>query len=282
MLFRSQITVADTDAAITNGTFPSNITDWDNRSTGTGSIAHDATNQRLSLVPGGTGATDIGWAEQDVAVGASFQAVEHVLKFQVIGAPSDRVELRIGTASTGSQLIADRIFEVGYHTIAFTPGAATVYIQFRNRGNFRNKTVQIDNVSLIDAAAVELQTPYTEAQLYALTGMQSADVLYLFHAAQPVYKLQRYGHTSWSLVQVAWQDGPWLEENDTTTTLTFSAATGLGVTVTASATTGINNDEGFKATDVGRLIRLTDSTLDRKSTRLNSSHIQKSRMPSSA
>ena len=78
----------------------------------------------------------------------------------------------------------------------------------------------------------------------------------------PVYKLQRYGHTSWSLVQVAWQDGPWLEENETTTTLTFSAATGLGVTVTASAITGINDGEGFKATDVGRLIRLTDGTLN--------------------
>ena len=256
--FQAQIAVADTDAAITNGTFPAGITSWDNRSTGTGSIAHDATNFRLSLVPGGTAADAVGWAEQAVTVGASFQAVSHVVQFQVIGAPSDRVELRIGTSSTGSQLIADKLYEVGYHTVAFTPGAATVYIQFRNRGNFRNKTVQIDNVALIDTAAVELQTPYTEAQLYAITGMQSADVLYLFHAAQPVYKLQRYGHTSWSLVQVAWQDGPWMEENATTTTLIAGAATGLGVSLTASAITGINDDTGFQTTDVGRLVRFTD------------------------
>ena len=252
------ISVADTNAAITNGTFTSNITDWDNRSTVGGSIAHDATNGRLSLVPGGTGATDIGWAEQDVAVSAGNQGNEHVLKFQVIGAPSDRIELRIGTTSTGSELIADKLYEVGYHCVALTPGATTFYVQFRNRGNFRNKTVQIDNVSLIDNAGVNIDTPYAAAHLYTITGPQSADVLYLFHGSYPTYKLQRYGHTSWSLVEVAWQDGPYLDENTTTTTITAGAATGLGVTFTASSITGINNNEGFKTTDVGRLIRLTD------------------------
>lgn len=35
-----------------------------------------------------------------------------------------------------------------------------------------------------------------------------------------------------------------------------SAASSVGITVTASATTGINNDQGFLATDVGRLIRM--------------------------
>ncbi|HDY86920.1 MAG TPA: hypothetical protein ENH82_02255, partial [bacterium] len=57
---QGQITVADTDASVANGTFTGNITSWDDRSTGSGSIAHDATNDRLSLVPGGTGGTDIG------------------------------------------------------------------------------------------------------------------------------------------------------------------------------------------------------------------------------
>ena len=51
---QGQITVANTDAAVTNGTFPTNITGWTNRSTGLGSIAHDATNLDLDLIPGGT------------------------------------------------------------------------------------------------------------------------------------------------------------------------------------------------------------------------------------
>ena len=255
---QAQITVANTDGAITNGTFPAGITDWDNRSTGAGSIAHDATNGRLSLVPGGTGATDIGWAEQDVVIGAGFTAVEHVLKFRVIGAPSDRVELRIGTATTGSQVIADKLMEVGYHCVPFTPGATTFYVQFRNRGNFRNKTVQIDDVSLIDNSAVEIDTPYPESVLFQVNGPQSADVLYLYNPAYPTHKLERRGHTEWSLVEVAWQDGPWGANNEgvSSTTLTPGAASGLGISLTASAVTGINDGDGFKTTDVGRLVRL--------------------------
>jgi hypothetical protein len=74
---QARISANNITASITNGTFTSNITNWTDRSTGGGSIAHDATNGRLSLVPGGTGATDIGWAEQQVT---NASAVEHVLK----------------------------------------------------------------------------------------------------------------------------------------------------------------------------------------------------------
>lgn len=256
---QGQITVGDTDAAIANGTFTSNITDWDDRSTGgTGNqISHDSTNGRLTLETNGTAATDIGWAEQDVSVGASFDETEHVLKFQVIGAPSDKIELRIGTTSTDNDIVDDVEFEVGYHCYAFTPGDGnnTIYIQFRNRGSFRDKDVQIDNVSLIDNSAVEIDTPYAEADLYEIQGPQSADVLYLFHVSYPTYKLVRNGHTSWSLVEVAWEDGPYLDENDTATTLLPSAASGLGINLTLSATTGVNDDAGWQSTDVGRLVR---------------------------
>lgn len=257
---QGQIAVADTDGAIANGTFPSGITDWDDLSTGGvgNQISHDATNQRLTLETSGTAADDIGWAEQDVTISAGNQSNEHVLKFQVIGAPSDRVECRIGTTSTGSELVADRLCEVGYHCIPFTPGATTFYVQFRNRGSFRDKDVQIDNVSLIDNDAVEVQTPYLEADLFTIVGAQSADVLYLFHPDYPTYKLERRGHTEWSLVEVAWQDGPWGPNNENVlpTTLTPAATSGLGVTVTASSTEAINDGAGFLSTDVGRLVRI--------------------------
>ena len=44
---QGQLTVPDTDAAVTNGTFDSNITGWDDISTGAGSIAHDSTNNDI-------------------------------------------------------------------------------------------------------------------------------------------------------------------------------------------------------------------------------------------
>lgn len=103
-------------------------------------------------------------------------------------------------------------------------------------------------------------TPYLEADLFQLEFVQSADVLYIAHPSYAQRKLSRTAHTSWSLSTISFIDGPYLNQNLTTTTLTPSAfAPGAGVTLTASAVTGINNDTGFQTTDVGRLIRIKET-----------------------
>ena len=255
--YRNQgvVTVADTDAAITNGAFTGNITGWTDRSGGgaapAANIAHDATNDRMSLVADGGGTAH---GEQQVTNTTTSDAV---LRFQVLGAPGDKIKLRIGTASTGTELINDVEFEVGYHTHTFTPTAADYFVQFLHA---TAKTLQIDNVSLIDNAPVEVGTPYAVSELFGIKRAQSADVLYLAHPDHPVHKLARSGHTSWSLIEVAWQDGPYLDQNTTATTLTASAVTGLGITITASAVAGINGGDGFKSTDVGRAVRIQHTT----------------------
>lgn len=251
---QGQIVTDDTDASITNGTFDSNINDWDDRSGAGGSISHDSTNNRLSITSDGT---DDGHAEQDVSVDASFQDNEHVLKFRVFGAPGDEILLRVGTTSTGTEVVNDVAFPVGFHCYTFTPGAATFFVQFLHT---TNKTLQIDDVSLIDNAAVEVDTPYATADLFDIKTAQSADVMYMgLGGTTPVYKLLRFGHTSWSVVEVEWEDGPYLTQNTTSTTLNPAATTGLGITVTASSTTGINGGDGFQSTDVGRLVRIQHS-----------------------
>ena len=69
-------------------------------------------------------------------------------------------------------------------------------------------------------------------------------------------KLSRTGHTAWTLTTVDFTNGPYLDTNTSTTTITTSAHTvGTGRTLTASAITGINT---FVSTDVGRLIRFRD------------------------
>jgi hypothetical protein len=257
---QAQITVANTDAAISNGTFDSNITGWDDRSTGGGSnqISHDSTNGRLTLEPDGTASDDIGWAEQDVTTTAT--GVEHVIRFRVVGAPGDKIEFQVGTTSSGAETLAPVEKSTGYHCVAFTPTTSPFYIQFRNKGSNADKDVQIDDVSLIDNAPVEISTPYAESDLYEIEGPQSADVRYLFHGDYPAYKIERYGHTTWSLVEVAWQDGPYLDLNTSTTTLTPSAASGLGITLTLSSTKGVNDDQGWLSTDVGRTVRYKKSS----------------------
>jgi len=97
---------------------------------------------------------------------------------------------------------------------------------------------------------VEITTTYTTAQLSTINYAQSADVLLLAQQDHAPAKLTRTSHTSWTLTDIDFTDGPYLDENITTTTLYASADTG-SVTITASAAL-------FASTDVGRLIRFRE------------------------
>lgn len=198
--------------------------------------------------------TDIAWAEQDVTTTNTNQ--EHVLKFRILGAPGDTVEFRVGTTTKGDQLVADKIVKTGFHAIAFTPTASPFYVQFRNK---QNKTVHIDDVSLLDNKALSVQNPYLTADLFQIKHAQSADVMYITHKSYPVYKLLRGGHTTWSVEEVRFEDGPYLPQNDTTTTLLPSANTGLGITLTFSSTAGVNDGAGLTTNDIGRSVRYKKS-----------------------
>lgn len=195
--------------------------------------------------------SDIAWAEQDVTTTAT--DVEHVLAFRVNGDHGDTLQLSIGTTSTGGELISDVEYGVGFHVVAFTPTVSPFYIQFKNPNNY---TIAVDDVALLDNEALKLTTPYPTADLHALTPAQSADTMYLFHQDYPTYKLLRFGHTSWSLQRVAWEDGPYLTQNTTETTATPAAVTGRDIVVTFSSAVGINNDTGFSDDDVGRALRI--------------------------
>lgn len=117
-----------------------------------------------------------------------------------------------------------------------------------------------DNGQILSSgSAYEISSPYLEAELFDIKYAQSADVMYVCHPNHPVKKLSRTGHTSWTLTTVEFTDGPYLDDNITTTTLTSSAHTvGTGRTLTASSTTGINNDQGWLSTDVGREVTFRD------------------------
>ena len=96
----------------------------------------------------------------------------------------------------------------------------------------------------------EISSPYTTAQLFDLKFAQSADVMYICNENHPVKKLSRTGHTSWSLTDVDFTDGPYLDSNTTSTTMTPSGTTG-SITITASSST-------FVSTDVNRFINFSN------------------------
>ena len=105
---------------------------------------------------------------------------------------------------------------------------------------------------LSGGSAFEISTPYLTAELFDIKFAQSADVMYITHPSHATRKLSRTGHTAWTLTTVDFTNGPYLDTNTSTTTITASAHTvGTGRTFTASANT-------FVSTDVGRLIRFRD------------------------
>ena len=98
----------------------------------------------------------------------------------------------------------------------------------------------------------QITTNYLTAELFDIKVAQSADVLYITHPNHEVSKLERTGHTSWTLSEVDFTKGPFLAANTTSVTLTTSATTvGSGRTLTASSSL-------FASTDVGRQVELGD------------------------
>jgi len=120
-----------------------------------------------------------------------------------------------------------------------------------------------DNGQILSGgSAYEISSPYLETELFDIKYAQSADVMYICHPSHPVKKLSRTGHTSWSLVDDVIANGPFMDHNIETTTLSPSHKNvGQTTTVTASSTTGINSNQGFLSTDVGRLLHIKDGHL---------------------
>ena len=117
-----------------------------------------------------------------------------------------------------------------------------------------------DNGQILSGGvAYEISSPYLEAELFDIKFAQSADVMYLCHPNHAVRKLSRTGHTAWTLTEVDFQNGPFMDHNISTTTLTASHTTvGTSGNLTLSSTTGVNNDQGWLSTDVGRLVHFKD------------------------
>ena len=101
-------------------------------------------------------------------------------------------------------------------------------------------------------SAVEVTTTYAHTELDDLQFAQSADVLYIVHRSHPPRQLVRNSATSFTLSDVVFVDGPYLDDNTTSTTIAASATTG-SITLTASASL-------FTSDMVGAFFRITNGT----------------------
>lgn len=233
-----------TDATdFSNGEFTSDITGWTDNSNGTGAISH-ATNV-LRLTGAGSGNEAIATAQLDY-----LGIKQYTVTVDVI---TNDANYKVGTTSGGTEITSGTLTAGTGKTFNFTPTTSgIVYISFEMDGSGNS---DIDNVSLSSPEYV-IDHPYAVADLPDIQITQSFDVMYIVHKNYAPRKLIRYGNDDWDIETVVPLDGPYLDINTTTTTVTPGAIVGSGVTLTFSSTTGINNDQGFNSGDVGRAIRI--------------------------
>jgi hypothetical protein len=222
----------DTTNFVVNGTFNTDIASWTNSSTGTGSIAWSgAGTKRMDLAGGAAG---VGISDQNVTI---LQAgVKHRVVVSVFGGP---VTVSVGSAIGLVDYLAATVLQAGVsQTLTFTPAGTACWLRFSNAAN---ATYEVDDISLT-RYAYEVASTYVEADVSSVRWTQSADTLFLVHGSYPPRKLVRAGATSWTISDVVFVDGPYLDANlDTTKTLASSVtAIGAAGTLTAAGHTPFN------------------------------------------
>lgn len=250
----------DVSTTITNGDFTADLSGWT-----TSTVAHDSTNGRAYFD------TTNDTMSQAISISSADKDTAHTIKFKVetgnqVGRTlGDTITVNLGTASAGDGgIMGDTDYGAGWHVVTFDPaGNTTVYLEFTRKGS---RDMYIDDVAVVDNAQIEIETPYTASRLQSLKHVQTADIIYMAHPAHQPMELRRYGDTSWSLVYHQFSDGPYLDENDEPTDIVGNSF-GASLTTynayvdgtTTDTTVGINGGEGFRASDVGRLIRHSDT-----------------------
>ena len=81
---------------------------------------------------------------------------------------------------------------------------------------------------------VETTTVFDTDEIWTIRYAQSDDSMYLVDGTDPPQILTRADHDDWTIEDVTFETGPFLPQNETTTTISASAITGMGVTLTAS------------------------------------------------
>jgi hypothetical protein len=225
-------------AAITNGTFTTNVTGWTDGDE-SGSLSQWRTGGYLALFGSGNTA-----AIRTQQVTCNEPGTEHALRIVVARGP---VILRVGSTATGDDYISETTLGTGTHSLAFTP-TGDFHVRLMNRRNF---TSLVDSVAIEAAGVMELPTRWETSDFPLLRSFQSNDIIFVACRGKQQGQIERRGQHSWSVVLYETETGPFRTLNTSPITLTPSALFG-DITLTASS-------PFFKSTNVGSLFRIASN-----------------------
>lgn len=230
--------------AVTNGNFDSNVTSWtDNDEAGATSAWE--TGGYLGLTGDGTAAAI---RDQTVTVAGADQNKEHALRVVIQRGP---VVFSVGSTTGDDDYITETTLDTGYHSLAFTP-TGNFSIRFLST---LKRIVLVDSVNVEASGVMTIPAPWTTSVLRLIRADQSGDILFVACKGFLQRKIERRGVRSWSLVWYLADNGPYLAENKTETTLAASATSG-NITITATRPVFISDHVGciFKIRSVGQRV----------------------------
>lgn len=193
----------------------------------------------LQLVGSGYGS---GRVFQGIPVAVADRNVEHELKIYVSRGP---VLLRIGTAAGLTDIFPQAVLRTGSHSIAFTPGG-NFYIDFSSSATY---PILVKHCLMGTGGTLEIDTIWPDgAAIDNIRGHQVGDVVFCAAGGYKPQRIERRSNSSWSVVDYAPDDGPFMPENTDTIRMTPSDISG-SITVTSSR-------EYFTSDHVGALFKI--------------------------
>lgn len=183
---------------------------------------------------------------ETLTIAAGDQGKEHGLRVVVTNGP---VTIRIGSAAGLSDYLSQTSIDTGTHSLAFTPTAASAFLQIESTDQ-RSKT--LTQVTIEPAGVVQIPTTWATADLPNIRYDQSGDVIYVACYGQAPRMIQRRGvrpgARGWSFVLYRSADGPFHQGADAAISLTPALCYGN--------TTTTSNGPFFTSSHVGALLRL--------------------------
>lgn len=211
---------------------------WTLTNTGGATSSDNTGSLMLYALPFNSTAT----AYQAISVAGGDTAKRHAVRIDVTRGP---VDFRIGTSAGSDDIIGVTTLGRGTHSLAFTPNAGTIYLQFDSTSSWQ---VFVERCIIESAGTLELPTPWG-GDFTKLRPTPSADVIFIACDGYQQRKIERRAADSWSIVYYEANDGPFDEAAAFNAELT---PTGIRGTIL------VNSDVPFfYSGQEGSLLRLT-------------------------
>lgn len=139
------------------------------------------------------------------------------------------VFIKIGTTDGAADIMPERRLRTGYHHHGFIPTETTFFIRIYTTANAHR---YVDFVKIAEEGDVTVEAPWTENDdnnIHKLRTTQRNDVIYTADGEGPLHRIERWGATSWSVVEMRPDDGPFQSPNiNSNITITPSVRSGVG------------------------------------------------------